>query len=501
MTDKKGAGAVEATMIDDLKDSGFDQQKEILAHQNFRGKSDEEVAALKKAMLRKVDTRVMPMLIILFLLNILDRNNFTNARLGGLEDDLKLSDHQYNTCLMIMYVGYLLFQFPSNVILSNFPRPGVYLSVAAVLWGAISTCMAATRNFREALVVRFFLGFAEAPFFPGALLMLSSWYQKDELPFRIAILYAGNTISNCFGGLIAAGVLGGMNDAAGIHSWRWLFILEGCFTIFIAIIAGFVLPSYPKDVKWLTEEEREYAIWRLSVEVAGQDDGEDGSKSIWDGGLQAIKDPKVYMLILIQFSLNTGMAYTYFFPSIVKTLGYNKIVTLLLTAPPYALAFFGSLGNSIHAGKTNERAFHVAVPMAISMIGNILCITITGTGGRYFAMFLMTFGVYSAFNVTYSWVSATIPRPRSKRAAALAMVNIMGNSTHLFTSYLYPDSDKPRYARAGITLALFCGLGGVSSIALRYWLRHENKKLDRLEGTVGEDAENGARRKGFRYVL
>lgn len=76
--------------------------------------------------------------------------------------------------------------------------------------------------------------------------MLSSWYQKDELPFRIAILYAGNTISNCFGGLIAAGVLGGMNDAAGIHSWRWLFILEGCFTIFIAIIAGFVLPSYPK---------------------------------------------------------------------------------------------------------------------------------------------------------------------------------------------------------------------------------------------------------------
>lgn len=157
---------------------------------------------------------------------------------------------------------------------------------------------------------------------------------------------------------------------------------------------------------WLTEEEREYAIWRLSVEVAGKDDGEDG-KSVWYGGLQALKDPKVYMLILIQFSLNTGMAYvsavasrflpskanqywqTYFFPSIVKTLGYNKVVTLLLTAPPYALAFFGSLGNSIHAGKTNERAFHVAVPMSISMIGNILCITITATAGRYFAMFLV----------------------------------------------------------------------------------------------------------------
>lgn len=102
---------------------------------------------------------------------------------------------------------------------------------------------------------------------------------------------------------------------------------------------------------------------------------------------------------------------TYFFPSIVKTLGYNKVVTLLLTAPPYAFAFFGSLGNSIHAGKTNERAFHIAIPMAISMIGNILCISLTATGGRYFAMFLMTLGVYSAFNVVYSWVSATVSAP------------------------------------------------------------------------------------------
>ncbi|EOD44167.1 putative allantoate permease protein [Neofusicoccum parvum UCRNP2] len=500
MADKKSENAVEATMIDDIKDSGSDRQKDFIPNQNFQGKTDDEVKELKKRLLRKVDYRVMPMLIVLFLLNILDRNNFTNARLGGLEDDLGLSDHQYNTCLMIMYVGYLLFQFPSNLILSNFPRPGLYLSVAAVLWGAISTCMAATHTFGQALAVRFFLGFAEAPFFPGALLMLSSWYAKDELPFRIAILYAGNTISNCFGGLIAAGVLGGMNDAAGIHSWRWLFILEGCFTIGVALLAGLLLPNYPKDVKWLTDEEREYAIWRLSTEVAGQDDGED-DKSVWYGGLLALKDPKVYMLILIQFSLNTGMAYTYFFPSIVKTLGYNKVVTLLLTAPPYAFAFFGSLGNSIHAGKTNERAFHIAIPMAISMIGNVLCISLTSTGGRYFAMYLMTLGVYSAFNVVYSWVSATIPRPRSKRAAALAMVNIMGNSTHLFTSYLYPDSDKPRYARAGITLALFCGLGGVSAIALRYWLRHENRKLDRLEGTVGDDAENPNARKGFRYII
>ncbi|KAG4436142.1 hypothetical protein IFR05_008385 [Cadophora sp. M221] len=468
---------------------------------SLQSKSPEELIAFKKAMVRKIDFRLMPMLIILFLLNILDRNNFTNARLGGLEDDIGLTDHQYNTALMIMYVGYLLFQFPSNVILSRFPRPGIYLGVAALIWGGVSACMASVHSYGGVIAVRFFLGFAEAPFFPGALLMLTSWYARSELPFRIAILYAGNTLSNCFGGLIAAGVLGGMEGVSGLRAWRWLFILEGSVTIAIALIAVLVLPNYPKKAKWLTDEEREYAIWRIADEAAGQEDGEDG-ESIWTGAAQALKDPKVYMLILLQFSLLVGMAYTYFFPSIVSTLGYNKITTLLLTAPPYALAFFTSLGNSLHSGKTNERAFHIALPLSISMLGNILCITLTTTAGRYASMFLMTMGVYSAFNVTLSWVSSTIPRPKSKRAAALAMVNSLANCTHLFTSYLYPNSAKPRYITAGITLSLFCGLCAATAMVLRFWLRWENRRMDKAEAVrTGDEEVVGGREKGFRYLL
>ncbi|KAL3425316.1 major facilitator superfamily transporter [Phlyctema vagabunda] len=473
--------------------------------ESIRHMSETEILALRKRLVRKIDFRLMPMLILLFLLNILDRNNFTNARLGGLEEDIGLTDHQYNTCLMIMYVGYLLFQFPSNVILSRFPRPGIYLSVAGVLWGTVSSCMAAAHSYGSVIAIRFFLGFVEAPFFPGALLMLTSWYARSELPFRIAVLYAGNTLSNCFGGLIAAAVLGNMEGVAGLRAWRWLFILEGCITVVIAIIAGIVLPNYPKDAKWLSIEENEYAVWRIADEAAGVEDGEDG-QSVWVGAVQALKDPKVYMLILLQFSLLTGMAYTYFFPSIVKTLGYNKITTLLLTAPPYALAFFTSLGNSLHSGKTNERAFHIAIPLTVSMLGNILCITLTSTAGRYASMFLMTLGVYSAFNVTLSWVSSTIPRPKSKRAAALAMVNSLANCTHLFTSYLYPDSQKPRYLTAGITLSLFCGLCAATAMALRFYLKRENSKMDREEALIASGDPEATQTKretgfGFRYTL
>ena len=328
-------------------------------------------------------------------------------------------------------------------------------------------------------------------------------------------------MSNCFGGLIAAGVLSGMEGVGGLRAWRWLFILEGCFTILIAFIAAAVLPNYPSgeshlfliahlifsltctpDAKWLSEEERVYAIHRIADEAAGVVDGEDG-ESVWIGAVKALKDPKVYMLILMQFSLLTGMAYTYFFPSIVSTLGYNKITTLLLTAPPYALAFFTSLGNSIHSGRTNERCFHIAIPLTVSMLGNILCVTLTSTAGRYASMFLMTLGVYSAFNVTLSWVSSTIARPKAKRAAALAMVNSLANCTHLFTSYLYPNSQKPRYLTAGITLSLFCGLCAAVAIVLRFWLSWENKKLDRAEGFsgAGDEDEDHIRQKGFRYTI
>lgn len=117
------------------------------------------------------------------------------------------------------------------------------------------------------------------------------------------------------------------------------------------------------------------------------------------------------VILSVLFSM-TDAIQTYFFPSIVSTLGYDKITTLLLTAPPYALAFFTSLGNSLHSGASNERAFHIAIPLTISMLGNVLCVTLTSTAGRYASMFLMTMGVYSAFNVTLSWVSSTIPRPK-----------------------------------------------------------------------------------------
>lgn len=147
----------------------------------------------------------------------------------------------------------------------------------------------------------------------------------------LAYFYAGSSLANMFGGLLAAGILGNMDGAQGIAGWRWLFIIEGVITIGIAIIAGFFLPDYPSTTRWLSEEERAFAAWRLIDDIKEADDRH--SNSVWEGVRLALKDYRLYLFLLLQHLSLLSQTFQYFFPSIVATLGYGKITTLLLTVP------------------------------------------------------------------------------------------------------------------------------------------------------------------------
>jgi MFS family permease len=161
-----------------------------------------------------------------------------------LEEDLDLKGNQFNVAISVLFVGYILGQLPSNYILSKV-RPSIYISAWVGLWGVISACTAAATSYSHLVVIRFFLGIAESPYFPGALFLLSSWYTKRQLAFRMAILYSGSLLSGAFGGLISAGIQANMDGLRGIASWRWMFIIEGALTVVFAILSLVVLPNYP----------------------------------------------------------------------------------------------------------------------------------------------------------------------------------------------------------------------------------------------------------------
>ncbi|KAL6237482.1 hypothetical protein BDW75DRAFT_228669 [Aspergillus navahoensis] len=426
----------------------------------------EHLARLEKSLVQRLDFHFIPAVVILFLMNILDRNNIANAKISGLPASLGITNTQYNTCLIIIYVGHVLTQVPSNIPIPKV-KPSVYIGFVTAGWGIVSICQAFTSSFAGLFMCRFILGLIEGPFLPGVFLLLSCWYKRSELPPRIAILYGANMLASAFGGLIATGIISRMENKLHRPAWQWLFIIEGDMTITIEVLVIPFIPDFPLATKrrWLSREQQLLADWRLQNENAGVK--------------QAVRDPKLYMFVVLQMSLITAQSFDNFFPSIVSTLGYNDTVTLLLTAPPYFAAFFCSLCISFHAAHKQERGLHIAMPLLFSLLENLLAMYIPSTGGRYFSMFPMTAGSYSPYNPCVSWLSSSLPRPRAKRAAALAIMNLMG-------------AGKPRYY-------------AVMALTIKWYPRRENQQMDeeedRNEDTNTSASEVVSRRLGEEQVL
>jgi len=280
----------------------------------IRNMSVEERAAFELTLRRKIDLRIMPMIVLMYIMNYLDRNNIAAAKLAGLTQDLNLNDVQFQTAVSILFVGYLLMQVPSNLFLNKIGKPAIYLPICMIIWGIISTATAACQSYAGLILCRFFLGFIEAAYFPGCLFYLSSWYTRKELGFRTAIFYSGALISGAFSGLIAAGVRKNMDGLHGLRAWRWLFIIEGAVTVGIAGAAFFVLPNFPRTTAWLTEEERALAVWRLEEDI-GEDDWLDGQHQSFKVGLKlAFSDVKTYVLTVMVFGIVASGTVTNFFP-------------------------------------------------------------------------------------------------------------------------------------------------------------------------------------------
>lgn len=375
-------------------------------------------------------------------------------------------------------------------------RPSLYLPFFCAVWGIISACTAATKGYHSLLVVRILLGSVEAPFFSGALAMLGFFYRKDEMATRTALLFSGSIISNAFSGLISAGILSRMNGKAGLEAWQWLFILEGAITVAIAIMAVFVLPDMPGNSRFLTTEEREFAVNRLKLDSGLSLSPNDEEGTPMQGLIMAVKDVKVWVLVFMLTAVTTGVGFNQFFPTIVGSLGYSHTVTLLLTAPIWFFAFVMCLLNGLHSDRTQERTLHIIIPLVFGIVGFIIASTTTNLGARFFALFIEA-SSYAGYTCVLGWIAPSIPTPKYKKAVALALINAFSQLGNISASYVWPKKWGPKYWQSNtISSAMF-----VACIILvllhRTMLKMENKELDRIKadvlsnGGVEEDAKMG----------
>ncbi|KAG0703529.1 major facilitator superfamily domain-containing protein [Suillus ampliporus] len=457
---------------------------------------------LERRLLRKLDLR-MSVVVVLNALNYVDRANASNARLAGFEKDLHLQGQQYATVLSIVYVGYIAMQLPANLFLHWLERPAILIPSSMAIWGIVS---ALTGSYTGVLLARFFLGFAEGPFFPGTMFLISGWYKRDELAVRTTLVSCGSVLSAGFGALFASGIIQGMQGKLGQAAWRrekticrWLFYIEGGVTILVAISAISILPDFPHNTRWLTLEERALAISRLTEDGHGRVDVL-GKQTTMQGLRDAVSDWKVWWLtfaLTVQF---VGLSFGIYFPTIVATLGYDTTVTLLLSAPPWVLATITSFVLSRYSDKKRKRYIYFCASCGLAALGFIISMcTMTRLCAIFRCKFLMT-QIAAGQMVLWGWINNTFAREPAKRAAAIAMISALSQTGNIIGSFVWPPKWGPtyRYSYAVCFAALTVSTAMFGGMHLH--LKRLNERMEKNERDA-KDIKELQGPVGFRYLV
>ncbi|KAG1898617.1 MFS general substrate transporter [Suillus fuscotomentosus] len=487
MSDLPLLGSVDCSPRYDATSSGSSDDGPTLPLDNI-GRS-----TVEKRLLRKLDLRVA-FLVLVYIMNIMDRTNVVAARLRGFEEDLDMTGNQFNTLIGILNVGYLVTQAPSNMILHRMKRPSLYLSSCMMVWAAITMYMSAVQTYRAALILRFFIGFVEATFFPGAIFILSRWYKRNELGLRTVFLFCGNSISNALSALIASGIVASLDGVLGFTAWRWLFFVEGALTFTIAVFAIWILPDFPSTPSvWLLPDEQILAKQRMEEEVVARIEYDGKPEENFSGLTEALMDWRVWWLGVTLHLILSSMSFTTFFPTLSATMGYSATTSLFLCAPPWILGTATSFVVARHSDVTGDRFWHIAGPLLVGIAGFIIAISTMNTAVRYLSLFFMAQSPV-AYAVSLTWVLNTFSQSQSKRAAAVALVSTMASTGLVSSSYFWPSSWGPSYVNS----YLICILAGIVSIAM-CWVFKEH--LSRCNEVAEAEEKALGLPEGFRYLL
>jgi len=349
---------------------------------------------LASVTLRKVTLRLIPFLFLLYIMAWLDRVNVGFAGLQ-MNADLGFSSAAFGFGSGVFFLGYCLFEVPSNLILH---RVGARRWIARIMitWGAISVGMMFVRSTPAFYVLRFLLGAAEAGFFPGMVYYLSHWYPEAQRARAIAAFMTAVPVSGVIGGPLSGALLG-LNGVLGLAGWQWLFLVEGLPAIFLGVIVLVYLTDRPDTARWLSSAEKDWLVNKLAAEQNSRSE-----HSI--GIFAALANPTIWQLGIIFLLAAIGFyGYSFWAPLVVKGLtGSSDLGVGLILGAMSALTVAFMLFNSAHSDRTDERPMHVAIPLLISGVGFFACAFVSNPVLALIALALIPIGHCSAYGPFYS---------------------------------------------------------------------------------------------------
>jgi D-galactonate transporter len=387
--------------------------------------SSAAIAGEEKSVYAKVSMRLLPFLFLCYVVAYLDRVNVGFAKLQMLAD-LKFSETVYGLGAGIFFIGYFLFEVPSNVILH---RVGARLWIARIMitWGLISSAMMFVASPVQFYVLRFLLGVSEAGFFPGIILYLTYWYPAERRGQITALFMTAIAISGVVGGPLSGWILQNFAGAGGLAAWQWLFVLEGIPSVLIGIWVIFYLDDSILKSGWLTDSEK-----KLLADNIAKDNKDKQSHDVWDG----LRDPKIWLMSLVYFCFVAGLyGIGFWLPTIIRAMGVKSTVDIgLLSAIPYMAAAVCMVLVGRSADHFGERRWHIIVPAILGAIGLVLSVQLaSNTTLAMCALTLGTCGIITTLPLFWSLPTAILGGGAA--AAGIAFINSFGNLAGFVSPY------------------------------------------------------------------
>ncbi|KAL6246868.1 hypothetical protein RBB50_006175 [Rhinocladiella similis] len=446
--------------------------KEVEAQGAEHHKSKKE-----KRLLLKQDLSIVLLLFGCYWFAYLDRGALGNARIMGFQTDLGLSGSQFYNCLMMFYVGYLIFELPAALALRLFPPNWVY-GVAVIIFGVLATSMTAVRTYAPIMVIRLLLGLSEATIQTG-FLFLTLWYRREEVTTRAAFYFLATPVAGATSGLIAYGVQRNLDNKLGRTSWEWFFLIEGVLTMAWGILVLCFLPKLPETVAhkgsilFRDQQERQLILDR-TIAARNTPDAKPRMFQAW----WALKDPKTWLfaLGLAAASLDVA-AFGAFLPTFIRQFGFSPLDTQLYSIIPYAFATVTVPSVSILADRTNKRAIPFLICMSTSVVGFVVVLATTNKVALVVGCSLIAAGCYPAIVVCATW-ALNSHGGYTKKSTAWAVVQVFTQCYSIIATQIYDN--PPRYFKGhGILLGL--NLLGVVAVVVAYiMMKRENKRRDLL---------------------
>jgi sugar phosphate permease len=373
-----------------------------------------------KAVFSKIDWRIIPLLLIAYMIAYLDRINIGYAQLQ-MKQTLPFDDAVYGLGAGIFFIGYFLFEVPSNLLLEKIGARKTLLRIM-VLWGLAACAMMFVSTPFQFYLVRFMLGAFEAGFFPGVILYFTYWYPSVRRGQVIAIFMSATTIVSVIAGPLCGFILKYFDGFSGLHGWQWLFLVQGTPAVVLGFLVYIFLDDKPAQAAWLSRPDKtalEDAFRHDVKDVEGESEG-----TFW----QMLRDPKAYLLALVYFLL-LGATYTMVFwlPTLIHSWGVKDLFLVgIYSGIPNAVGIAGMILIGRHSDKWHERRWHFAACVAIAALGLFITTLLQGNlVGSILALSFAVIGIASAtplfFALTSEYLSA------GAVAGGLAFISSLGN--------------------------------------------------------------------------